>query len=436
MKDLLRKYWVVPAIFGVFLAVFIVLLPFMGTGDNTWDHSTQRLNRYGCTALAELVARVDPALKVERITQPLDNLAEVDGLLMIIDPERPFKRQEIEELLRWVEMGGTVIIGLQSVLDDFSGAQRGAALAQMAITQAFGVQLVPTFGDQDTAYPTEDSPLAAGVDAVRITSHATILVDSGDSSDSDDGLDIPFDIGLPPVLAPQKQSDLTVHLTAERGNIMVSFEHGEGTVFLSSDVDLFSNAHITDEDNVLFVANLLWGYADTGTIYFDEYHHGFTLGADAASGVDPGPLKRAWWVTAVGFAIFLFAGGKRFGAPIKVFDARRRTVMEYIEALAGLFNKANADLWALRKIELAFRQRLAMATGLPVTADFESLSAGASPVRGAPDTECAELLAELRGVIAGTALSRKQLLAFVRRISAIEERLPTRAHGPTRRANL
>ena len=202
---------------------------------------------------------------------------------------------------------------------------------------------------------------------------------------------------------------------------------------MTSDVELFSNALIGNEDNVVFVANLLWSNAPTGTVYFDEYHHGFGAGSRSASDVDPAPLSRAWWVAAAGVAIFLWGKGKRFGAPQRIFDPRRRTAMEHVEALANLFDKAGADVWALRKIESAFRHRIASMAGLPATAPLESLATSVSPLRDAPDAECLQLLTELRAVAAAETVSRKHLTAYVRRISSIEERLPVRAGKTARR---
>jgi len=427
-----RRHWLVFAIFGVFLLMFVVLLPFMGNDDLTRDHSTKRLNRYGATAIAELVTRVDPSLEVKRITHPLTDLSDVNGLLLIIDPERDFRRREVDELLRWLDEGGTAIIGLQGPTDDLRGAQRGGMTAQTALTQAFGLQLNPIPRGLVTGQPDSDSPLAVGVERVEINTRSAIIAASPDA-ENDDNIPMPFGTDLPPVLAPQDQDDLVPHLRASGHDIVVSFPHGEGEVFVTSDVELFSNALIGNEDNVLFVANLLWGNAPEGTIYFDEYHHGFGAGSRSADDVDPAPLSRSWWVAVAGVAIFLWGKGKRFGAPRRVFNSRRRTAMEHVEALANLFDKAGADIWALRKIESAFRHRIASLAGLPATAPLESLATSVSPLRDAPDAQCLQLLTELRAVAAAETVSRKHLTAYVRRISSIEERLPVRAGKNARR---
>jgi len=170
MSALLRRYWIVFAITGVFLVVFAVLLPISLAKDASRDHSTYRKNRWGCAALADLVESVEPALQVVRVRHALTDLEEVDGLLVILDPERPFDDGEIESLAEWVEAGGRAVIAIEGPWDDFAASRTGAGMAQFSIAQAFGLMFRDRPAVSKEATPVPGSPLGSGVESVEIRS--------------------------------------------------------------------------------------------------------------------------------------------------------------------------------------------------------------------------------------------------------------------------
>lgn len=419
MSALLRRYWVVLAIVGVFLVVFAVLLPISLAKDTSRDHSTYRKNRWGCAALADLVESVEPALQVVRVRHALTDLEEVGGLLVILDPERPFEDGEIESLAEWVEAGGRAVIAIEGPWDDFAASRTGAGMAQLDIAQAFGLMFRDRPAVSREATPVPGSPLGSGVESVEIRSRYGIVApDAG--QDEDDESD--HEAGMVARIGPD---DLTRHLTAGDADVMVSFEHGDGEIFLSADAEMFANGRLGERDNLRFVANLVWLNAPGGTVYFDEYHHGYKDPSRGSSGVDAAPLNRSLWVVALGAALYLFGRGVRFGRPVPVFDPKRRTAMEYVEALADLFGRAEAEQWALQKIAATFRHRLAAAGGMASAAPAEALATVVSRDRRMPDEECMALLEQVDALaVGGLPLKRRQLDALAGRIAAVEERLP------------
>jgi len=409
VKALLRRYGPALGVGAAFVLLFALLMPSLLGRDLTRDHSAFRKNRWGCAALAELCRRVEPRLRVELLTRPLDDLSRVHGPLLIIDPEKPFHEAEVSEVVRWVEDGGTLVVAVEGVWADPAATPIGRSPAFVALIQALGVQFHELAKPADRAAPSPGSRCAAGVTQVAIETNEGVAV-----------------VPDPP------NTEGTSELSGGGQPVLISFRRGQGEVFVSSDAAMFSNGVLAQEDNLRFVANLLWLHATEGAVYFDEYHHGFGARVRVGSAPDPAPLNRALMVAALGVAVFLFGKAQRFGAPADVFDPRRRVAMEYVEALAGLLARGEANQWALAKIGAAFRARLAAAVGLPTQVQGEALATALAERRGIPVEETSRLVAELDAALGEEGLRGRRLAELTGRMSAFEERAAAPTGGPRR----
>jgi hypothetical protein len=271
-------------------------------------------------------------------------------------------------------------------------AQDQSAAQQLA--EALGVELVALEERQLTAVPASGSSLAPGARQVAISTH--------------------FALSLPGLRA-------RTALAAEGRPIVASFRRGQGHVFVASDAEMLANARLAQADNVAFVANLLWGHAPGGRVYFDEFHHGFGGPGQVRSPTDPAPLTRALIGTAIGLGLFLFGKSVRFGRAIPLPDNRRRAASEYVEAMAGLFRRGEAGDWALAQIAASSRARLAAAVGLPACAEPETLAASLSERRGVPAEATLALLQETAA--SAGRMKGSQLLALVSRLTQLEARV-------------
>ena len=411
MKHFLRRYGPAVGVAAIFVGVFLVLLPSLLGRDAVRDHSALRKNLWGCAALAELCRRADPALRVEVLTRPLNDLSRVRGLLLILDPERPFTSSELREVVRWVEAGGVLVVAIEGPWDDPAAWGPSGAPGYLDLTTALGLAVVDTETRRAEATPARGSAFAEGVRRVAIHTRYVVAPLTQDRAEA---------------LVTHGADDVTPELVADGQPIMVSFRHGRGQVLFSSDAEMFANAMLGKEDNVQFAANLLWGRAEGGAVYFDEVHHGSGVGAAAGSVPDRAPLDRALFVAAVGIGVFLVGRSIRFGAPVPVFDSRRRTAMEYVEALAGLFRRGQANQWALEKIVLAFRHRLAPGVGLPPTAEAGSLAAALAERRGLPPAETLALLSDVEEAVDRAPVGGRRLAELVARMTGLEERANAR----------
>jgi len=410
VRALLHRYGIALGVVAVFLALFALMMPSLLGRDATRDHSTFRRNPWGCAALAELCRRAEPPLRVETLTQPLEDLANLTGPLLILDPEEPFASSELDEIVHWVEGGGVLVVAVQGLWDDPVGLGPRGEPAYAGLIAALGLEVVEGRAQLREATPAVRSRLTEGVRRVAIRTRYTLDVAGSEAGGGEEER-----ISLRP-------SELRAQLTGGGGIVLGSFKHGKGQVYVSSDAEMFANAMLGREDNLQLAANLLWPQARQQTVYFDEYHHGFGARAQTASAPDPGPLNRALLVVAAALAVFLYGKAIRFGAPVQVFDPRRRAAVEYVEALAGLFRRGEANEWALQKIAAALRRRLSAAVGLPTTASVEALTAALAERRGIPIGESAPLLADLERAPAEGGLSGRRLADLVQRASDLEER--------------
>jgi hypothetical protein len=98
------------------------------------------------------------------------------------------------------------------------------------------------------------------------------------------------------------------------------------------------------------------------TLWFDEYHHGFSEGGGTLAGAtrflaQQGAGHAVLQVTVALLGLLLLFG-RRFGAPLPPPPARRRSPLEHVEALAGAYRQAGAAQTARRLLMAGLARRL------------------------------------------------------------------------------
>jgi Domain of unknown function (DUF4350) len=433
LRTLLQQSRVVAVVLVVFAALGALLWYLGAQGDPTRDHSIRRKNAWGCAALADLCRTVHPALTVRELTQPLDASVPTGALLVVLDPTRPFSDEEIDAIVRWVRDGGTLLAGFEGLWDDLTVAQSGAGPPYVKLAAALGVAMQIGHRPWTVARPASGAPLGQGVRRVAITTRYS-LQPLKDNAEARAWAAQEMHPGRVRCLIRHGPGDVAPQLTADGSSIVASFRHGRGRVYVTSDVQMLANALLGKDDNVAFAANLLWGSARQGIVYFDEYHHGFGPRRRAASQVDPAPLQRALFVVLAATVLLLAGRAVRFGAPRSAFDPRRRTAMEYVEGLADLWMRAQAHGWALGQIGHAFRQRLSTEAGLRPGAPPEALASALATRRGVPAEETEALLREIDAAQQATGIDPRQARRLVERIARTERTLDQEGRHPWRQA--
>jgi hypothetical protein len=148
--------------------------------------------------------------------------------------------------------------------------------------------------------------------------------------------------------------DFVTHLADEEGPIILSFEKGQGRVFLSATAFPFSNAGLKEAGNPAAILNLVSAARQPGLIWFDEWHHG--LRSDGSQVIGPTewlrytPSGRSFLYLAGVIFIALLLRGRRFGRPTPLSqETSRRAPLEYITAIANLNRRARHRADVLRQ---------------------------------------------------------------------------------------
>ena len=139
------------------------------------------------------------------------------------------------------------------------------------------------------------------------------------------------------------RTDFVPLLSVDGLPVIVSLEQGQGRVILSSTPYLFSNLAMKDDITATLVLNIVALAGQRGTVWFDEWHHGF----QSASINGPGQWLRH---TPGGHALLFVVGaiflglllqGRTFGRPIPLLhEIKRRGPLEHVTAIANLNRKA------------------------------------------------------------------------------------------------
>lgn len=209
-------------------------------------------------------------------------------------------------------------------------------------------------------------------------------------------------------------------LVADRqGNVALKAAVGRGTIIAVSEAEVFGNSDLGRADNLVLAANVLFG-AGAERLYFDErlHLHGAAQGADVRA-LPLGRLKQALWLALAAVAVFLVGVGVRFGAATPLVEKPRRSAMEYVEALADLYRRAEARkaVWGL--LRQSFRRRLSAAAGTPPNLPPERLAATLALRRHADAAQVQAVLQQLEAMPEHP--SDDELLHLAQQVAAIEE---------------
>lgn len=230
-------------------------------------------------------------------------------VVFMLEPIEPVTESERAILNRWVNDGGTMIVGGQ-----------GPVTAEYLTN--FDLILMPNFlrsaeeADEAVELPFMTEPII--------------------EQDEDPSL-------FNPVLVTD-QRDMVIHARDGSGGWLITQEAGRGRYIFVSRPQIFTNQGLLEENNRQVTLNII-GLIDPGaTVWFNEWHHGFRM--------DPFDQERlsgpADWLrfTAPGRSllfgllvifVFLALSGRRLGrAEPPREEIRRRRAVEYVQAIADL----------------------------------------------------------------------------------------------------
>lgn len=154
------------------------------------------------------------------------------------------------------------------------------------------------------------------------------------------------------------------------GAIIWRKQVGEGEIILGTTPYLAANAYQDFENNYQFLADLVTrkGYS----LWVDEYLHGYkdsdTIQSEIGQNVGYFFLKTPFllvFIQAIILLLFLlWSGSRRFGSAITLVSPNRNNSEVYIQALAGVLEKAESADFVVSRLQNVEQKSLQSALGL------------------------------------------------------------------------
>jgi len=293
----------------MFFAIYAVvyLEQWMGRGQEPGTPTTYSSGTAGYKALYLWLK--DLGIPVERWERDLKSLPAQAGVLVLFEPRLGPESGELMELEGWVRRGGTLFIGTQM---------------PSPFLTPFGVGVGQDKGESGEEGPrVQPGSYIRGKRDIRSERH--------------------IDISPGP-------AELVVHIQDRWGALLGVVEKGKGRVMVLTDPGLFSNLRLKQGDHGRLALELLLSHLGEGTLLVDEYHHGYgratsVIGHVLGSGL-LGFLVQGGLILLVLWA----AAGRRFGPPRPLPREAPRSPMEFVRAMAGLFQRARANRLALETV--------------------------------------------------------------------------------------
>lgn len=361
MRRLPRRAWLLIAV-GVMLVVGTILLQLLTPASNARTlprGTTLSAAPTGSLALSQwLEAEGYGVERVRAFPFTGDGLA---ALFVIVPEIKAVSTDDAADIAGYVERGGTLVL----VTDSDDGTEN----LQRAL-DLFVAQTKPDTGA--TAAP--DGPTLARPPVATIALQSDAIVRPN----------VPAD--------PRFLS----RAASENGTVVATMARGKGRVQIIAGPYPVSNAGLPEADNLALIQNLLAGLPTGGRIGFDEYHHGYGLGANIADLA----LRSPW-----GWALFYLAGltlvafllnGRRFGRPLPAPPVPPQAPAEYARALGNRWRENKERGFVQAQSAARLKRDLAIPFGLDPTADDPTFVGALHARRPDLAADCALLLADLR----------------------------------------
>ncbi|PYS86987.1 MAG: hypothetical protein DMF70_01410 [Acidobacteria bacterium] len=422
------------------------------------DRSTFNSGATGTRALYDLLQ--EAGYQVARWREPPSALLRVNGpkpgtLVVVGRTLVRFTKSEREDVLRWVENGGRLVLidrnpdpGLLPASDVWTVA---------TLTPNYpSSELDPTNLEQMTAgvkplTPSQPTAFARQVETVLPSRFAAVIMvlpskippdktkpgdhpsDKNNSHGGSTGesAEDSEDSAAPPTLTVSDQPEKpkvvvspapVVHFEGERGALLVDYPHGQGRIVLLSDPFVVANNGVSRADNLQLAINVVAGYG--GLVAFDEFHQGHAATHNALIQYFQGTpvMGLCGQLALIGLAI-VWSRGRRFARPLPLPQIDRRSSLEFVASMAELQQRAKAHDLALENIYGRVRRSLVRHAGLNNSSPRAEIAARVAARSGLSRPELESLMRKCEETINGAPTNGKETLRLVKRLRQIESRL-------------
>lgn len=423
------------------------------------DRSTFNSGATGTRALYDFLH--EAGYQVSRWREPPAALLSLNGpkpatLVIVGRTLVPFTKSEREEVLRWVENGGRLVIIDRN--PDRSLLPPSGEWTVATLTSNYpSFELDPTNLEQMTAgvkplAPSQPTAFARQVETVLPSRFAAAIMvapanvspdkpnsgnhpsdnsnshggSTGESAEeSEDSGEAPTSITVAD--SPEKPKVVVspapvVHFLGERGALLVDYPHGQGRIVLLSDPFIVANNGVSRADNLQLAINVVAGYG--GLVAFDEFHQGHAATHNALIQYFQGTpvMALCGQLALIGLAI-VWSRGRRFARPLPLPQIDRRSSLEFVASMAELQQRAKAHDLALENIYGRVRRALVRHAGLNNSSPRAEIAARVAARSGLSRPELESLMRKCEETINGAPTNGKETLRMVKRLRQIESKL-------------
>ena len=125
---------------------------------------------------------------------------------------------------------------------------------------------------------------------------------------------------------------------------------GKGRVIGFADPHLLSNVSLRDADHARLAVNILLTHLGSGILLVDEYHHGYGRAATVVHHLFSSRALTPLLQTVLLLLVLWAARGRRFGIPRGLSQEKRRSSLEYVCAMAQLYQRGRGQVSALETL--------------------------------------------------------------------------------------
>ena len=249
----------------------------------------------------------------ERWEVPLTELTQEADVVLMLSPRLGPGPHELKALETWVRGGGSLVL---------------VSSPWNAFAKHFGFELKRGLPDQKKQ---QDPEIPSFQPGPYTRGQRTIMSKIHFGADS-------------------RRPEAIVHARDAFGNLMVVVEEGRGRVIMIADPSLFTNLRLREGDHARLALDVLLSHLGDGVLLIDEYHHGYGRVTSVAA-----YLYQSEALAPILQGLFLFFGlwaakGRRFGPPRPLKRETERASMEYVRAMAQLFQRVKARRLALEQV--------------------------------------------------------------------------------------
>jgi hypothetical protein len=364
---------------GVVMVVLLGVVGFLvqsDSGSNSYPSS------YGTGtggAKAAFLLLQQTGYDVRRFHQAPKSLEDFEKgtTLILLDPF-PQEAEDISSVQSFVEKGGR-IVGSGPGIGLFVKGRHTAAL-------------LPHF-DWQTYKPQEPSALTRGISAIEASPELFFSGGEGDDAPFKSGDEIP----------------------------VVRFNYGKGEIIWLSSSSSLTNEGIARANNLQLLLNCV-GDPTAGTVLWDEYFH--EGGKTLFDTMWDGPLRWAFWQTALLGLLVCFTWSRRFGPLRRLEQPSRLATMDFVQTLAELYKSANVGNVAVEVVYQRFRSKMQQRFLVRRTASLSDLSIAIShKVPGRDQAAVAALLDQAEQSIHDNSLSADKAAGIIQQLHGLSKDL-------------